>query len=142
MNITAQTKYISTKLGVFAHNKAVLAATGGLLIVATSLMITNPGQSAYVDYASERLSEEFKQDCNELNESITFGAILELPTKDLCKSFVGSADLVGRGTVKFIVENSTRRKNFAVFSIYTTKIPGRTFKTAAIGRNFIMFYSR
>lgn len=142
MTISVQTRTVAKQIRTFFHKKSVLATTSGLLMIAAVMAVTNPGRAAYVDYASERLSREFKQDCDELDQNITFGSILELPTKDLCKSFVGSADLVGRGTVKLIIDKSTSRKNFAVFSIYTTKIAGRTFKTTGICSNFITFYHR
>lgn len=112
-----------------AQKKSVLIAVGGLLIGSTAMLVTNPGKSAYVDYAYERLSKEFKQDCSEFKDKIHLGPILKLPTRDLCKSFLGSADLVGRGAMKQVIDVSTQRKNLGFFSIYNTKLLGRTFKT-------------
>ncbi|MEO0535295.1 MAG: DUF4359 domain-containing protein [Cyanobacteria bacterium P01_A01_bin.123] len=130
---------ISAKFRTLAQKRWILAIAGGVLIGTTALIVTNPGKSAYVDYASERLLKELKQDCNEFEDDIEVGDVLTLPTRDLCRSFVGSADFIGRGAVKLVIDTSTERQNFGVFSIYTTELPGRTFKTIGIGRNFMLY---
>lgn len=133
---------ISTSVRVFAQKKSVLFAAGGLLLGTTAMMATNPGKSAYVDYASERLAHETQQMCNDFDGSIHLGPILKLPTEDLCRSFVGSSDFVGRGAVKLVIDKSTQRRNLGIVSIYTTELPGRTFKTVGVGRNFFLFYGK
>ncbi|MDB9527649.1 DUF4359 domain-containing protein [Oscillatoria sp. CS-180] len=138
--MTASTEDVTDKPIPFTQRKSVFAASGGLVAVILIMAATNPGKPAYVNYASERLHKELKQDCSELKDDIELGSILKLPTGDLCKSFVGSVDAVGRGAVKLVINTATDRKNFGVFSLYTTELPGRTFKTIGIGRNFITFY--
>ena len=131
---------VSTKVRNVAGKKWVLAVGGSVLIGAMAMMISNPGQSAYVDYATERLSKELKQDCDQLEDDVHVGGVVTLPTRDLCRSFIGSADFLGRGAVKLVIDGSTARKNFGIFSIYTTELPGRSFKTLGIGRQFLMFH--
>ncbi len=121
-------------------HKTALAMLGGGLLSLAALMMTNPGQDAYVGYASERFSAELKQDCDELQRGIHVGGVVTLPSEDLCRSLVNSADLVGRGVVKLLIDRSTDRTNLGAFSIYTTTIAGRTIKTVGIGRHFMPFY--
>lgn len=134
---------ISTKARAFAMKKSVLATTCGILIGLTGLVITNPGKSAYVDYASQRLPKVLKRKCNELKSNFDIPPGFAIPSRDVCKSFIGTTDLVGRGAVKIIVTGATEpRKNFGIFSIYTTKAIGRKFVTIGLARNFIMIYGK
>ncbi|MGF1522397.1 MAG: DUF4359 domain-containing protein [Leptolyngbyaceae cyanobacterium] len=134
------TKHVFSELYALTQKRSFRFAAGGLLIGLIAMMVTNPGKPAYTNYASERLPEELKQGCSELKEDIWVGSVFKLPTGDLCKSLVGGADLVGRSAIKLIIERSTERQNFGIFSIYTTTVPGRTVKTVGIGRRFITFY--
>ncbi|MEL6382092.1 MAG: hypothetical protein AAFQ89_06410, partial [Cyanobacteria bacterium J06626_18] len=61
------------------------------------MMFTNPGKTAYTDYASERLHQELQEGCNDFEDDISVGAVFTLPSGDLCKSVVGGADFFGRG---------------------------------------------
>ena len=131
----------SDRIRTYSQKKFILFAIGGLFVGVTAMMVTNPGKSAYVNYASELLPKKLQQECSKLEDDINVSDMLTLPTQDLCKSFVGSVDLVGRGAVKLIVNGATERQNFGLFSIYTTQLPGRTFKTVGIGRHFVMFYN-
>ncbi|MEL6399969.1 MAG: DUF4359 domain-containing protein [Cyanobacteria bacterium J06607_6] len=124
----------------WVKHKTVFAMTGSGLISLAALMMSNPGQDAYVDYAAERFPAELKQDCDEPQREIRVGGVITLPSEDLCRSLVDSADLVGRGVVKLLIDRSTDRTNLGAFSIYTTTIAGRTIKTVGIGRHFIPFY--
>jgi Domain of unknown function (DUF4359) len=142
MNAISQPRTLSTNFSAFVRKKSVLATTCGLLIGTTALILTNPGKTAYVDHASERLAEEFKQSCDEYNGEIDVTPLLSLPVSDLCKAFVGNADLVGRGASKLFIETSTKRRNLGVFSIYTTNAFGRTFRTVGVGRQFIIIYGK
>ncbi len=114
----------------------------GLAVGAIALAITNPGQSAYVDYAAERLPKTLKQECKALKKDINLADAVRLPTQDLCRSLVHGADLVGRGVVKQVINVSTQRQNWGVLSWYTTEVPGRTFKTVGIARQFWMIGDR
>lgn len=125
----------------FTQRRSALIPASGLLMLFTTMIATNPGKPAYLDYASERLLEKLKQECNELEANISISGGLTIPTQDLCKSSLESADLVGRGAVKLVVNGTTERQNFGIFSIYTTQLTGRTFKTVGIGGHFMMFYS-
>lgn len=136
-------KNISAQARTVARRKSVLATTCGLLIGLTGLAITNPGKSAYVDYASQRLPTVLKGKCQELKSDFDVSPGITIPSQDLCKSFVGTADLLGRGAVKIVVAGATEpRQNFGAFSVYTTKAMGRKFVTVGIARNFIMIYGR
>ncbi len=134
-NIPAQTRSLS-------QQRSVQATVGGLLLVIMALMITNPGQPAYVNYASARLPDTLKQQCDDLDQNVRVSLLLSLPTRDLCKTFVNGVDLVGRGPIKQMIDSSTTRQNYLILSLYTTEILGRTYKTIGVGRNFIHWYSQ
>lgn len=142
MDSTFQIRDISTKIRTFSQKKNVLIVASGLLIGATALMVTNPGESAYVDYAAERLAKTSQQSCDELNGNLNLLSLFSLPTRDFCKSFWGNADLMGRGAVKLAIKTTTEPKNLGILSIYTTQAFGRTVKTVGIGGNFITFYAK
>jgi hypothetical protein len=128
-------------------SQPALMVASGAFISLIALLATNPGKPAYINYAAEKLPRELKKECSELRNdihlrSIAAGPSISLPSQDLCHSFVTGADLVGRGATKLILDTSTKRKNLGIFSIYTTKLPGRTVKALGIGRNFFTFYYR
>lgn len=140
--MAVSTEDMTAKALPLARRKSVFAATGGLIAFLIFLAATNPGKPAYVNYASERLPKELKQECDELRDDIELGPVFSLPTGDLCKTFVGGADAIGRGAIKLLVNAASDRKNFGLFSVYTTELPGRTFKTLGMGRKFITFYHK
>jgi Domain of unknown function (DUF4359) len=142
MDTISQTRSLSTKIRTFTHKKSVLATTCSLLVGATALILTNPGKPAYIDYASERLAEEFNKSCDEYNGNLRITSLFSFSASDLCKTFVGNADLVGRGASKLLIDTSTERRNLGVFSIYTTKAFGRTFRTVGVGKQFMTVYGK
>jgi hypothetical protein len=131
--------------GAIAHPKALLAGVG-TAVALIGLGLSNPSQPEYVNYAAEKFPQELKQQCEELNKSgrdkVDLGGILSLSGSGLCRSLVGSADFVGRGLVKQVIQSSTQRQNYLVASHYTTAVMGRTIKTIGIGNQFITYYSR
>ncbi len=127
-----------TKCPLKSH-KLPLGLLAGLAI---ALTLTNPGQPAYVDYAAERLPEELQESCALLGEDITIGSLLNLPMQGFCRSAIYGVDLLARGAAKQVIGVATERQNFALFSLYTTKVPGRTFKTIGVGGLFFTIYGR
>ena len=107
-----------------------LAGLGGLMI------LTNPEQTAYEEYASDRLEYYLKENaCEEVE-------------KGLGNLFPGGCNsLVNRLSPQLqqFIAQKTERHNFLFFSIYTTDLsvhsllPGYHFETVGVLQNFYTY---
>ena len=107
-----------------------LAGIGGLMA------ITNPGQNAYQQYATEELSAYLKDNvCPQLPKG------LQNFLQSQCKALVD----VGRPQIEQLISHQTRRQNFILFSIYQTNLsvtesfPSYHFETVGILQNFYIY---
>ena len=100
------------------------------------LMASNPKPDHYTAYAAEQVDEWLQTKCSTAKGNLQV-AILNIPLRDLCQ---GAVQVGGKG-VEFGIQTMTQpRKNYGLFSIYTTEIPTQgTFKTLGIGGQFITF---
>ena len=103
----------------------------GLIISGAILVITNPGQKNYEQYAANRLNYYLKQDvCPEVTQQL----------RNPCRILVDFA----RPQLDSAIANQTQRQNFLIFSIYQTElsipatIPDYHFETLGI---FDKFYT-
>ena len=142
MNTGNQPHGISQKLRSVARKKSFQLSVGGLLLAGCVLALTNPDREDYLSFSSERLYRVVQQECRELEQDIRLG-IIALPTRDMCKSFIGGADFFGRGASKAVINFSTsERENYVFFSLYKTQIVGRRFTTLAMLGNFFILSSK
>jgi len=109
---------------------AALAALG------VAMAMSNPGQTAYEEYAVQRLTEYLKGDvCHKAPK--VFANFLQRN----CGVLVDSS----RPQLQKIVAESTNRQNFIFFSIYSTDlavnplIPSYHFETLAAWQNFYTY---
>lgn len=116
--------------------KIIVAGVVAALIAAA---VTNPSQSDYVDYASDRLIETLEDECDEFDQNSS-SSPSPLTGRDICKASVGIVSLA-RGGINVWIDSSTKRQNFGVFSVYTTNIWGREFKTLGVGNRFFELQS-
>ena len=103
----------------------------GLILSGSILVITNPGQINYEEYASERLNIYLKQDvCPQIAHKL----------RNPCRILVDFA----RPQLNSAIANQTQRTNFLLFSIYETDLsipsalPDYHFETLGI---FDKFYT-
>ncbi|NEO74224.1 DUF4359 domain-containing protein [Moorena sp. SIO3H5] len=115
---------------VTAFGTIVLAVVGG------SMVVTNPGQATYEDYAVEQLSKYLKEEvCPQAPEALD-GFI-----RRQCTILVDT----GRPQIKQVVAQTTKRENFLLFSIYRTDldvgtlIPSYSFETVGICQQFYLY---
>jgi hypothetical protein len=107
-----------------------LGMLGGLLIV------TNPGQKAYEDYAAITLSTYLKEDICKKGDG-NLGEFLA----SQCKSLVD----VSRPQLQEFISTKTQRRNFLVFSIYETNLalfeslPSYRFQTVGLLQQFYTY---
>ena len=109
---------------------SILLGLGGLLVV------TNPGSSDYKQYAAETLSHYLKEDvCMKVSQ--TMGGALS----SYCKTMVDAS----RPQMQNLIETSTVRHNYLIFSTYTTKlnlpspIPSYQFETIGAFQQWYTF---
>ncbi|HIK27437.1 MAG: DUF4359 domain-containing protein [Oscillatoriaceae bacterium SKW80] len=87
---------------------AILVTGVTLLGLGGAMVLTNPNQPAYDEYATDKLSEYIKEKvCQK-------AAIL----RDGCISMVDA----GRADIQQVISTSTQRQNFIFFSIYKTEL--------------------
>ncbi len=114
-----------------------------LAIIASAMAITNPNREEYVNYASAHLIDEVKNSLCQSPEVQTDSDTLREIAQDValgisgfCKGAVTAGGIVGLNPVKNIIDSRTTRQNWLIVSIYTTNVPGKTFKTVGVFDNF------
>ena len=81
----------------------------GLILSGFILVITNPGQGNYEEYAAKKLNIYLKEDvCPEINQQL----------RNPCRILVDFA----RPQLNLAIANQTQRQNFILFSIYETNL--------------------
>lgn len=104
-----------------------LAVTAVPILIGGTLIATNPGRDAYVDFALEKV-------CEYPNLPQQFAQQFQQSCKD---TVAPGGGLWGRDRVKNMVASRTQQQNFLFFSIYKTEVLGRTFTTVgALGTFF------
>lgn len=110
-----------------------IAALAG---IGVALAVTNPNQSAYEQYAVQRLTEYLKVDvCRKAPDAL--GGLL----KRNCSILVDST----RPQLQQIIAQKTRRQNYILFSIYSTDLsinqllPAYYFESVGAFQNFYTY---
>ncbi|MDX2100675.1 MAG: DUF4359 domain-containing protein [Leptolyngbyaceae cyanobacterium bins.59] len=110
---------------------SIVMASGVVIAVGlvAGMVVTNPGNSAYEDFAVGQLSRHLKgQVCVQM--PTVFGNSLQ----EQCTAVVDS----NRSHIKQVIVQNTQRKNFLVFSLYRTNLdvgsvlPSYQFETIGI----------
>ena len=132
-NKSLRSKLLSESSRSKQNEKTSYIVMGALALVAVGLGLSNPGQEAYVNYASTELSKRATEKCAEAGGRV----------QSICQLATGaSAERFGAVTTGLIDDN-TERTNLVLFSIYSTKDPfpfsNKTTKTLGIARLFIPF---
>lgn len=88
----------------------IAALVGGVALggLGVAMALTNPTQSAYEEYAVDKLTEYVKENVCQKAPFLQEG----------CASTVDA----GRSDIQRIVQGSTQRQDFLLFSIYTTDV--------------------
>lgn len=106
-----------------------------LAILAGVMGMTNPPRSEYVHYASDALSEELKNSQCKESKVPDFLRDFSGDLVDFCESAIGAS----RGRIKSYLDNSTKRRNALIFSVYTTELFERRYQTIGAFGNFLTF---
>ena len=112
-----------------SSNSTIFMFTGGLVCIASAvLMFTNPSAQKYQDFATQELVNYAKE-----NVCKTRSSSLEEAIKgQLCNLIVET----GRGQIPRLIEETTERRNYVLFSIYETDLQLYQFQTIAVFNEF------
>ncbi len=130
------------KLGLTLMGAAVLG-------VGVAMTITNPGQNAYEDYATEKLTELLNAEGAAACEEEVPDFLTDVFGENMCEDLLGQVLNGGQGVIRQIVSNNTERENYWIFSIYKTdlsspdlladQIPSYEFETVGAFQNFFTY---
>jgi len=112
---------------------------GGMIIagVGMILALSNPGQKAYEEYATEKLNQYLKEEVCVGAPQLGGGDFL----RNQCYTLVDTSS----PQIKQLIARKTQRNNFLVFSIYETDLslaaplPSYHFGTIGILQNFYLY---
>lgn len=132
-NKSLRSKLLSESNRSKQHEKTSYFVMGALALLAVGLGFSNPGQAAYVEYASAELSKRATQRCEE-----TGGRV-----QNICRLAAGASSERLGSVAAGLIDDNTERTNLVLFSIYSTKDPfpfgEKTTRTLGIARLFIPF---
>ncbi len=103
-----------------------------LAIVGLLLMLTNPNQSGYSEFATQQTLNLLLKDICQANQQRT--EILEQLWGNSCETFPTN----GASEIQQFVTHNTQRKNLVFCSLYTTELPLYSLKVLGISNQFIV----
>lgn len=115
--------------------KAKLIVVGLVAVSGIALALTNPGQAAYDEFATQKITDFVLQDVCQTPQSGALPDILGSVLSEGCRAIATSR----RAEIKSFVANNTQRQNFILFSLYTTELPTRSVKTVGIFNQFFIY---
>lgn len=120
----------------------ILKAAIAIAAIAVVMGFTNPRKERYLDYASAKLATDIQSAiCSEsLGEAANQPDILRGITNlftNICKTGID----LQRGTIRKIIDDTTRQQDFLVLSVYKTEVPRKKYTTIAAFGNFMTFES-
>ncbi len=106
-----------------------------LALLAVVMGLTNPVREEYLSYASEKLATELKTSFCKESQMRDFLGTVGSSLAGACKALVTSQ----RDGMERFIDNSTTRQNLLLFSIYTTELSGKNYRTIGAFGNFLTF---
>ena len=112
------------------NNMKLQIIFAGAAIALVAMVVTNPSQDRYIDYAAEEFAKTGQNSICTSN----------LPTeaKQQCEFAVNLLSSQGKPLIKKYIQGTTQQQNFFLFSLYTTDAPSRKLTTIAALGNFYM----
>jgi hypothetical protein len=104
----------------------------GLGAIAAVMVFTNPQKDKYLDYASAKLAAEVKESVCTTKNTPDILKNLNKAVSDACRAGVDNQ----KGLAKGAIDSVTSQENMVIFSIYTTDLPNKKYKTVGILGNF------
>jgi Domain of unknown function (DUF4359) len=108
------------------------AGYGAMASITLILVLTNPRQEAYTEFATRTVSKFLVRDLCKANAQAPKG--FETLVKDGCQAFMRQ----GSTEIHSFIEHNTERQDFLVFSLYTTDFPIRPLRVLGIFNHFLL----
>lgn len=108
-----------------------------LAILGGAMAHTNPTREEYINYGADQLSQQLKKQVCSPSKMPDFLQGIADTLADACQSTLNSQ----KENVRKVLNNSTTRNNYLLFSLYTTEIMGRKYQTVGVFGNFFTFGS-
>ncbi len=112
---------------------------GAIALIGTGLAVTNPGPTAYEDFAVQELSRYLQANiCQELPPELR-------QFSEQCRSLGATLLDTARPQLQNLIAQSTRRENYLLFSIYRTDFSapplprGYEFETVGVFGQFYIY---
>ncbi len=102
----------------------------GAAIALVAMVVTNPSQDKYIDFAAEEFAKTGQNSICTSN--------LPAAAQQQCEFAVNLLSSQGKPLIKKYVQGTTQQQNFFLFSVYTTDAPNRKLTTIAAFSNFYM----
>ncbi|MGL5081059.1 MAG: DUF4359 domain-containing protein [Microcoleaceae cyanobacterium] len=106
-----------------------------LAILAGTMALTNPSRASYLSYAYSKLSQEVKQNWCQESEIPEFLKNFSKSIVNFCNSVVTDQ----RTTIEGYLDKSTKRQNAVLFSVYTSDVLDKRYRTIGAFGNFLTF---
>lgn len=110
-------------------NSFLFALSSGLILVSSLILIlTNPSSKKYEEFATEQLVVYAKENvCSPKSDNLE-----EAIKSQVCNLMVDT----GRSQVPRLIQETTQRKNYLLFSVYETDLFVYQFETIGVFNNF------
>lgn len=103
-----------------------------MAVAGLTLIVTNPRQEIYTDFATGTVSKFLVRDLCNANPQAPKG--FETLVKDGCQAFMQQGSTEIRG----FIQHNTERQDFLLFSLYTTDFPIRPLRVLGIFNQFFL----
>lgn len=121
-----------------SRKKIVLAISILFSFGFLTLILTNPQEDDYIDYAYENLSMELKKSCGFFDNTVDLKHLLSISLEGPCLALIATSGAITRGGSELAIARMTEPpSDFHLFTLYTTRVPGREFKTIGILGQFV-----
>lgn len=108
----------------------IQAILTGVAIALVAMVVTNPSQDRYLEFATEEFAKTGQNSICAKN--------LPAATQQQCEFAVSLLSSQGKPLIKKYIQGATQQQNFFLFSLYNTDAPNRKLTTIAVFNNFYM----
>ncbi len=122
---------------ILGRRNVLLGTLGVMAVVAVGLGATNPSEQEFIGFAFVTLRQELCPRLPDILKEATQGQeIPQFLTTYLNQSCSDILTAI-RGTTEDFLRRNTRVQNYILFSIYTTELFGKKYRTIGIARQLI-----
>jgi hypothetical protein len=107
--------------------------------VLAGLAFTNPSTQLYTDYLTHYAVTEIPEVfCKELKSQNLLKQFPESAVLMACEQALDLGGFLIRDQIETFLNKETKRQNFVIVSVYTTRFPSRTVRAIGVLNNFIL----